>query len=362
MKMKVIMYIAILLAIVYGGYWQLRKKSDAKREELALLLQQEAEKKEVEKRQRAGLMEFANGMRKHCNTRLKDVERCLTELRTTSKQMSDIASKIMEEKDSRGVDAKYEVRILHVIENADLNALALKYLAMDFTSIRAEFCERVREARMIEEKYASAVKEIEASYTETMKMAREWGKMSAGQRNNEMARLRNELSQLETRREKALKEYKNLPKMQLKGSGLWHDRRDRENVLRARILDVESQIAKKRHQIDYLQSPNVISQIEATAIANTQNRQSSATSWRQSAMSDIDRRLKPKVSLVDIVSEFEGKTIGRLRSTLSEKIASFEQEQKSLSDRLVMIDEFLLAAPVTEVQELMRRKSKLESK
>ena len=362
MKMKVIVYIVILLAIVYGGYWQLRKNSDAKREELAMLQRQEAEKKEVENRQRAGLMEFANGMRQHCDTRIKDVERGLNELRTESKRMSDIASKIMEEKDSRGGSAKYEVKILHVIENNDLNALALKYLATDFNGIKAEFCERVREARMIEERYASAVKEIDASYSETMKMAGAWGKMSAEQRNNEMARLRKELSQLETRREKELKEYRNLPKMQLKGSALMNDRRDRENVLRARIVDTENQIAKKRLQIDYLQSPNEISRIEAAAVANTQNEQHRATSRRQFAMQDVDRRLKPKISLVDIVSEYERKTIGRLRSTLSEKIASSERELKALSDRLVVIDEFLLAVPVTEVQELMRRKSKLESK
>ena len=360
--MKVVVYIAIVLAIVWGGIWQWQKKAEAKREERAHEQQQAEEKKGAEDKQREALTTFANGMRQHCDTRMKEMERGQAELRAVFKQMSEVTSKIMEDKDSRGGNVKYEVKILHIIDNADLNALALKYLGSDFSGMRAEFCERVREARAAEERYASAVKEVDTAYTETMKLAGSWGKMSTEQRNAEMARLRNELSQLEARREKELKEYRSLPKMQLRGSALMDDRRDKETVLRAKINETEGLITKKRMQIDYLQSPNGVRRIESDAVTKTQNEQYRATSRRQYAMQDIDRRLKPKVALVDIVSEYESKTIGRLRSTLSDKIATSEKEIKALADRLVVIDEFLLAIPVTEVRELMQRKSKLESK
>lgn len=361
-KMKAVIYVLILLVAVWGGFLLWQKKAEEKREVRAQEQQQAEEKKGAEDKQREALMTFANGMRQHCDTRVKELESGLAELRAVFKQVSDITSKIMEEKDSRGGNAKYEVKILHVIDNADLNALALKYLGSDFSGMRGEFCERVREARAAEERYASAVKEVDTAYAETMEMAGAWGKMSAEQRKAEMTRLRNELSQLEARRDKELKEYKSLPKMQLRGTALKDDRRDKETVLSARISETEGLITKKRMQIDSLQSPDEASRIVASAVEKTQSEQFRATTRRQYAMYDIDRRLKPKVSLVDVISEYETKSIGRLRSTLSDKIAAAEKEVKAQTDRLVVIDEFILAIPVTEVRELMQRKSKLESK
>ena len=79
-------------------------------------------------------------------------------------------------------------------------------------------------------------------------------------------------------------------------------------------------------------------------------------------MVDIDLRLKPKIALVDVVSEYEAKTIGLLRSTLLGKIASAEKDAKVLMDKMNAIDEFLLSIPVTDLPELMQRKAKLDRK
>ena len=140
------------------------------------------------------------------------------------------------------------------------------------------------------------------------------------------------------------------------------ERADHEAVIRDRIADTENQIVKKREQIDYLQSPNETSRIEANAVTRAQSEQYTATSRRQTAMYDIDRRLKPKTALVDVVSEYEAKTIGLLRSTLLDKIASAEKGAKVLMDKMNAIDEFLLSIPVTDLPELMQRKAKLDRK
>ena len=77
-------------------------------------------------------------------------------------------------------------------------------------------------------------------------------------------------------------------------------------------------------------------------------------------MADIDRRLKPKHSLFDVIAEIESKSIGRLRTVLSDKIAESEKSAKSFAEKLAAIEEFAVAIPVTDLQELMRRKAKLD--
>ncbi len=358
--MKSIVYVAILAAIVLGGVWQWRRASEAKRAEQAQEQRLQGEQKASEDQQRVALTAYANALRQHCETKMKTGERDLMELKADSKQMSEICSKIMDERDSRGTPLKYEVKILHVLENSDLNALALKHVGTDFTSIKAEFCERVRVARAAEEKYEAAVKEVDATYAETVKTAGNWGKMSSEQRNAEISRLRKEISQLEAKREKELKSFKSLSNMHLNNKR--RERADHEAVIRDRIADTENQIVKKREQIDYLQSPNETSRIEANAVTRAQSEQYTATSRRQTAMYDIDRRLKPKTALVDVVSEYEAKTMGLLRSTLLGKIASAEKDTKVLMDKMNAIDEFLLSIPVTDLPELMQRKAKLDRK
>ena len=95
-------------------------------------------------------------------------------------------------------------------------------------------------------------------------------------------------------------------------------------------------------------------------VSQAQRRQNEANNLRKQAMYDIDRRLKPKKSLVDVATEFETKTVGRLRKTLADKIAEGEKEAKTLKEKLSKAEEFLLAIPVTDLQELKQRKAKLE--
>ena len=92
----------------------------------------------------------------------------------------------------------------------------------------------------------------------------------------------------------------------------------------------------------------------------TQQEQNRANDNRRSAMQDIDRRLKPKKALVDIVAEVEANTVGKIRTALVTKIAESEKNVKEISEKLASVEEFLLAVPVDGLQELNRRKAKLK--
>ena len=359
--MKQIMNIAILVALCCLGFWQWRKKTDEERVERAMEYQRMMEKKDAEEKQRAEMTTFANGMRQHCADRSKTAERNVTSLRKDAAQLAEIVSMCMEEKDSQGKDLKYEDKVLHILKHADVNALALKYLGADFSGITAEFSERIRDVRDAEEKYTAAVKSVEAAYSENMKRAGTWAKMSAQQRDEEIARINREIKRLEARRDKEQKEYRTISKLLIKGDE--HTERERvaqKNVVLSKLTDTESEIRKKRFQLDYLRNPERMSKIEANAVSETQARQFRASSDRESAMRDVDRRLKPKKSLVETVAEFESKSVGRLRSTMADKITEGEKNVKVLADKLAAAEEFLLAVPVTDLQELMRRKAKLE--
>ena len=359
--MKLVMNIAILVAICCVGLWQWHKKTEEERMERALEYQRKIEKKEAEDKQRAAMTTFANGMRQHCADRYKAAEQDLKGFRKDSARLTEIVSEVMAEKDSKGKDLKYEEKVLHILKHTDVNAFALKYLGSDFAGITDEFAERVRETREAEEKYAAAVKTVEDAYSDSMQRAGTWAKMTAQQRDAEFARLNREIKRLEVKRDKEQKEYKTISKLLVKGD--MHAEQEREaqrRVVMQRLSDTESEIAKRRHQIDFLRNPEQVSLVEARLVSQAQRNQSEAVSQRRYAMYDIDKRLKPKKSLADVISEFEAKTIGKLRTVLSDKIAAGEKEAKTLKDKLAKAEEFLLAVPVSDLQELKQRKAKLE--
>ena len=96
------------------------------------------------------------------------------------------------------------------------------------------------------------------------------------------------------------------------------------------------------------------------ALYVAQSRQMDAINARRSALSDINRQLKPKKSLVETVAEFEESTIGKLRKTLSDKIAVLEKEEDTLKEKVAMADEILFAIPLCDLGELRRQRQRLE--
>ena len=359
--MKQVGWIVVLLLIGGVLLWQHQKKVQEEMAERAMEQRRIEEKKEAEDRQRAELKTFAEGMRKHYADEKKIAEQELKTLRADSAKFSEVVSTIMAEKDAKGEDQKYETKLLHILKHADVNAFALKYLGSDFAGATAEFIARVREAYDAEKKYANAVKSVDAAYDETMKRAGEWAKMTAAQRDAELARLNREISRLEARRTREQQEYKNISKLYIKGDEhMQREHAARERVIRHRLEDVDNEITKRRSQIDLLRHPESVSRVEAKMTEQAQREQYRANDNRRQVMNDIDRRLKPKKSLVDIVAGVEANTVGKIRTAIAGKVAEREKGIKEITEKLSAVEEFLLAVPVDSLQELNRRKAKLK--
>ena len=355
--MKSIGWIVALAALVGVYFWQNQKKTQEGIAECAM----EQRRMEEDERQRAAMKTFAEGMRKRYAEGKTAAERELTNLRADSAKFANEVSNIMAEKNEKGEDQKYETKMLHILQNADVNALAMKYLGLDFTGATAEYTARIREAYDAEAKYAAAVKAVDSAYDETMKRSGGWAKMTAAQRDAEFARLNKEISKLEENRKVLEQQFKNTAKIGLKGSeSTERERLTQEGVMIHRLADIDGEIRKRRLQIDHLRHPETVSAVEARMTSWTQHEQSRAENNRRNAMSDIDRRLKPKKSVVDIVAEVEANTVGKFRSVIAGKIAESEKNVKTLSEKLTAIEEFQLSIPIDPIQELIRRKAKLQ--
>lgn len=346
-------------------------KREERKREAEERTQAERAQKELES-QREAMTKYATGKRQMFQSRLFEIQQTEKSLRSDLTTLTTIIDNTMSEKDASGKDRKYETKVLRILKNAEVNALASKYLASDFSGIVATYVERVRDARTAEAKYDAAVRDVDEIYGANIKETRKWAQMTHQQRENEINRLRKEIADLESRRERTLHEYKDITGRSAK-MGLSQRRSvtmmgetermqstDNKNAINGKLRDIEYQLDVKRNQIDSLMSPDSQNKLaNRTAIA-TQTRQTDAINTRRTAMLDIDRRLKPKKSVTDIIAEFETDTIGKLRKTISDKISALDGETKSLKEKIALADEIILAIPLYDQGEIKRQRQKLE--
>ncbi len=322
---------------------------------------EEARQQKETESQRSAMTQYANGKRKLFADRLMALEKESSTYKADASRLAEIVSAALEEKDSKGRDKKYESKLLGMLRNDEVNKLAVKYLASDFKSITAEYIARVRDTMKAESAYQKAVAEVDANYQSDMKQTQKWAEMTKEQRNEEIKRLRKEISDLESRRVVVRKEYDGLTRGKMIGSRRQElERYDTKRVVLMKVDELDRQIDRKRHQLDFLTSPDAQRGMSSRAMAGSQSSQSRANSIRQSAMTDIDRRLKPKKSVTDVVAEYDDQTVGKLRQTISDKVSTQKSEADALADKISAVDEMLLAIPVSNMSDLTNIKRKLE--
>ena len=349
--------VIVVLVLAGAGIWLSRKSDAPKREE--------AYRRMEEDRQRSAMTTFADGLLQSCTARKKTKEKDLSGLRGDATRLSAIVSSdIAKDGKSDG-----DMKVLRILNNSDVNALALKYLGSDFAGVKDSFTIRIKDAVAAEERYAAAVKEADDAFATNAQQAASLTKKTMSQRDTEIKRLTGEIRALEKRRNMLQEEYKN------KSSSYYSygksaasnanrerneaTRSDVDAVLKGKLSDVDSEISKKRRQIDSLTTPDAIRRFENDMLRDAQTVQRNAFIFRNQALRDIDYRLKPKVSSAAIISELEAKSIEKLRSTIAAKISECEKSIKELSDRITAIEEFRLSIPVSDIQDLVRRKGDL---
>lgn len=350
-------WLIALLVIVGVGIWFYQKKDSPKREE--------AYRRVEDDRQREALTTFANGLLQNCAERKKTKEKALADLRGDVTKLSVAVSSCGAGND--GGDGKRDVKILRILSNPDVNALALKHLGSDFAGIKDSFALRIEEALAAEEKYNAAIREVESTFATNAQEAAGLTKKTMAQREVEMNRLRVDLRVLEKKRNLLQEEYRSnsakfpttprsSPSSQVRSSEL---KGDNAAVIQRKLHDLDAEIDKKRRQIDGLTTPDAIRKFESDMLRDAQNVQRNAFIYRDQAVRDIDRRLKPKASSTAVISELETKSIEKLRSVLATKIGECEKSIAALSEKIAAIEEFRLSIPVSDVKDLVQRKEKL---
>ena len=91
-----------------------------------------------------------------------------------------------------------------------------------------------------------------------------------------------------------------------------------------------------------------------------QDQQDQAVRRRQNAMYDIDNRLKPEIEVREIASDFENRTIVKLREELAKRIADKEKELEGINNKIRLAKEIILQIPIASMEELGKLKKKLQ--
>ena len=332
----------------------LGEKADARRHEAKEREERELVRKETEQ-QRDAMSKYAVGKKKNVSARIEALKKEETELRSDAARLTSEMEKFREAKDSKGNDLKYESKLLRTLKAPIINELATKHLATDFSADTGTYIERVREAREAEAQYTAAKREVDEMYKANIEETKKWAAMTTQQRASEIARLNKELTQLERRRESIIMEQRTTTKHSiLNGPRGEAERYEKAYTQNLKLQDIDTQIRTKRGQLDVLTSPKTQQSLADRTTYDAQWHQSRANSARESAMYDIDKRLKPKKSVLDVVVEFEEATIGKLRKTLTEKISKVEGESKSQRDKLAAIEDAILQIPVSDLADLKR--------
>ena len=104
--------------------------------------------------------------------------------------------------------------------------------------------------------------------------------------------------------------------------------------------------------MDFLSNPDNSSATEYRAVSRTQNTSNIADSQHRRRLEDIERTMKPKRSVADIVSECEAETFGKLRGTMLARIAALDADESGSRRKLEALNTIQTSIPLATVQDL----------
>ena len=352
MKMAHILFIVALLIGAAGCNDPLGFDSDERNRE-----REANEARAQEQRERESLAlslkSLASEKKAECASLLERHESKLAELNADSTLMTTEIKTSMTLKSPSGREFNYESKILKVLDNEGINKLALKYLGSDFSLAREDFMERVRRARQDEERYLKAIGDADAVHSNSTKDVEKWIDMSREKQEREIERLKMEIAKLESKWSKARDDIKRLSgRTPIGGRRMGLDRVDNQIVLKNRMVDIEREINKKRKQLDQLIDPDKGVRLEDDVINRTQRVQSKADINHRLRLYDIERSLKPKKTLADVVCECESNTIGKLKAELAKRIETAEANIAMYKGKLTEITHMEQTMPFANLRDL----------
>lgn len=342
--------IAVLFVAVFSGCDQdlLGEKADERQR-----LQREAEelsKLEQEK------VEMSEGMSKAVVQKKRDLEAALKDAQkeneSNGKDFEAVAKAISDAMtEGDGEKQKHEVKVLRAIKHPAVNELATRILGKDFSFEVSEFTDRIRKARQEEGRYRKAIQEADNEYHKAVNDAGGWAQATKEQRAAEIKRLKSEISRLESRRDAARKDIKNLTRHTIVGRV---DQAGARQEAETRFRDLEWDINKKKGQLDYLLHPNQVTASQASAAQKTQDAIRRAQYDHENRLRDIERTMKPAKSVVDITAEFENKTLGELRGRVNAARDESDKKVDEIKKKITRLNEIASVIPISSLNELQK--------
>ena len=332
------------------------KAADAQREEKEQMerMERECARAKQEKEKLASAIRTAAAEKKKAaEVRMAEYATEKTDLQTDLDSLSKAVTEAMSKRSDSGEEAKNEVKALNVLKDETVNALAVKYLGGNFSSYCEKFIRQVREGRADDARYRKAIEDADAIHSSAISDVKDWYDKTRDQRDSEIARLRREITSLESQRRSVRKDVANLTKHKMIGSlRQERERRERGFVLQHKMDDLDSEITKKRMQVDHLTHPDNSSATEYRAGDRAQIIRRQADYEHRRRLIDIERTMKPKRSVADIVSECEISTFGKLRETMAARIAKVEDDESACRKKIAALDSIQTSIPLATVQEL----------
>jgi len=343
--MKTLSYSLMALALLVGGC-DFLDSSKSRKEEMRLEMEK-ADREAAEKAAATAAMKaYVEGKCKLVEEARKSVADKVEALSADATKLEKAVAAIMAGDEADKLS--YEVRLLRVLKDDTVNEIAQKYMATGFSAQREAFVARVREARAHADEYKDAVRKSEAAFDEKLETSKEWSSQSESQRQAEIKRLRKEIAALE-------KKWQGV-RRGLKGTAS----NDRERNQIAKEYDYEGEINIKRRQLDYLTNPDTKLQQQNRALERQQDAHWRARSTKSLELYDIDRRLKPKVTELDVAKEVEAATLGKLREEIKGQRSKLAVKLEKLDKQTALAKGMMLEIPVCKGGELERLRFKAD--
>ena len=290
---------------------------------------------------------------------VKNINERLQSYRADIKQFNDCVREGMAEKRANGEEADIETKLLHLMRNQEISKLALKYLSGDFSSIAAEFIERIRTARAAEKRYEVAIKQIDEAYAQEIAESKKWVNATNAQREKEEKRLKQEINELTRKRDTVQKEFSSNTKRGLIGSSqLEREQSDKRRVVSARLNELDNEIDKRRRQLETLRNP-AAERWTASTLQNVQRVNSVANLNRERATYTAGHNIKPKQSVHEIVKEYEQKTIGLLRDKLQTVEKQLAGELELANAKIIELKKLQQNIPISTMPQLQKIRDQL---
>lgn len=338
MKNLQLVYVVVVIAVCSGCDFF---GSEAKKVEIIRLEQQQAvrvasEKKDAE----AALRAYIEG---RCNLAADEHAAVTAKLAELTNDVARLeAAMAAAAATSNGEELSFEVRLLRILKSETVGAMAQKYLSTGFSVQREAFVAKVREARAAEKEYRDAVSQCLSAFDAKVGDSTGWVTTSKDQRDAEVARLRREIAELERQR--------TVTRRAMVGS------KSQERERKEKIDDFDIEIKRKRQQIDAMRNPDESRRLESRAAAERQSAYNRANDVKREELRNIDRRLKPKITVMDIATKVEAETLGALRKAVDDLRHALSGREQELSGKLRLAKELLLEVSVSDMAGLQNLK------